>query len=179
MPRACVSLLSTILIHAPTSVAGGTFLSDTGRYKFFHLIVLLMIFPASRLCIGYNHNLSLVNIVRYQMIAGTDTEILGHLPIFTFPSQLAPDESKLFTAFIPDSGSILTSHGQYYPFCCTGHPGRALSPWRPEPFGRLFRISWGISIPASIFNSRFEVEYITHNKVPHRQSRAIRKWPKI
>lgn len=85
--RAGVLLLPAILVYVPASVAGGIFLSKTGRYKPIHLVALLLVVLASGLYIDFNKHSSLAKIVIYQMIAGTGTGILGQLPIPTFSVQ--------------------------------------------------------------------------------------------
>lgn len=85
--RAGVLLLPAIVVYVPASVAGGIFLSKTGRYKPIHLVALLMVALASGLYIDFGQHSSLAKIVIYQMIAGTGTGILGQLPISTFRGQ--------------------------------------------------------------------------------------------
>jgi len=88
--RAGVLLLPAILVYVPASVAGGIFLSKTGRYKPIHLVALFMVVLASGLYIDFNQQSSLAKIVIYQMIAGTGTGILGQSLISIFLGQSLP-----------------------------------------------------------------------------------------
>ncbi|KAH8773782.1 hypothetical protein F5883DRAFT_628128 [Diaporthe sp. PMI_573] len=96
--RAGVLLLPAILVYVPASVAGGIFLSKTGRYKPIHLVALFMVVLASGLYIDFNQQSSLAKIVIYQMIAGTGTGILVSTTLPAAQAALEDEDSVAASA---------------------------------------------------------------------------------